>query len=37
MLSVRMELDLPHRPQDTDGALLATQASYALVLDMITR
>ena len=33
----RMELDLPSRPEDTDGALLATQASYALVLDMITR
>ena len=33
----RMILDLPERPDDTDGKLLVTQASYALVLDMITR
>jgi hypothetical protein len=33
----RMELSLPERPADTDGKLLATQASYSLVLDMITR
>ena len=33
----RMSLSLPARPQDTDGALLAMQASHALVLDMITR
>eukprot|EP01043_Picozoa_sp_COSAG02_P032899 COSAG02_NODE_2217_length_9480_cov_4.455922_7_plen_87_part_00 len=32
----RMEVSLPHR-NDTDGAHLAAQARYALVLDMITR
>ena len=32
-----MRLDLPRRPDDTDGVLLAAQASHALVLDMITR
>ena len=32
----RMELALPSRA-DTNGSLLATQASHALVLDMITR
>ena len=32
----RMEVSLPHR-NDTDGAQLAAQARYALVLDMITR
>ena len=33
----RMAVQLPTRPQDTDGALLATQATHAIVLDMITR
>ena len=32
----RMEVSLPRR-NDTDGAHLAAQARYALVLDMITR
>lgn len=32
----RMNVTLPTRPE-TDGTLLATQASHALVLDMITR
>ena len=32
-----MTLSLPSRPDDTDGAQLAMQASHSLVLDMITR
>ena len=32
-----MDVWLPTRPQDTDGALLTTQATHAIVLDMITR
>lgn len=32
-----MELELPHRPQDTDGAMLAQLAKHGLVRDMITR
>ena len=32
-----MTVELPARPQDTDGSQLAMQASHSLVLDMITR
>ena len=33
----RMVLNLPSRPDDTDGSVLSAQASHGLVLDMITR
>lgn len=33
----RMDVSLPSRPADTDGAFLVRQSQYALVLDMITR